>query len=144
LDGFQAQSCGGRSFTSEYDIAMIPKCKNKGSKAKLKKGQKNGSEDPPLQRIRYKCSVAAAATAPAAASAAAGLRGEGFAGAAGYRGTKDGELDRGLFAGAFRAGDFLLFVDYDFFEFVLAVFADVFVDGHDLLRLGALGFLSSR
>jgi hypothetical protein len=39
-------------------------------------------------------------------------------------------LDGGFFAGALGAGDFLLFVDYDFFEFVLAVVADVFVDWH--------------
>jgi hypothetical protein len=74
--------------------------------------------------------VAAAATATAAASAAAGLRGEGFAGSACYSGAEDTQLDGGFFAGALGASDFLLFVNYDFFEFIFAVFADVFVDGH--------------
>ena len=45
-------------------------------------------------------------------------------------------MDGGFFAGALGAGDFLLFVDDEFFEFGLAVVADVFVDGHD----GSFGF----
>jgi hypothetical protein len=76
----------------------------------------------------------AAATAAAAASAAARLRGEGFGAAAGSRRTEDRELDGGFFAGALGAGDLLLLVDYDFFEGGLTVVADVFVDGHFLLR----------
>jgi hypothetical protein len=71
----------------------------------------------------------AAATAAAAASATT-RRAGGFCGAAGYRGTKDRELDGGFFAGAFGAGDFLLAVDDDFFELGVAIVADVFVDGH--------------
>ena len=71
----------------------------------------------------------AAATAPAAAAASAGWTG-GFCGAAGYRGTEDGELDGGFLAGTLRAGDFLLAVDDDFFELRSAIVADVFVDGH--------------
>ena len=71
----------------------------------------------------------AAATAAAATSATRGTAGRS-------RGTdvagcgEDRELDRGLFAGALGAGDFLLFVDDDFFELCLAIIADVFVDGH--------------
>jgi len=70
----------------------------------------------------------AAATAAAAASAggAAGGRG-GIAGAS--RG-ENGKLDRGLLAGAFGAGDFLLLVDDNLFKVLVTVFADVFVDGH--------------
>jgi hypothetical protein len=78
----------------------------------------------------------ATATAAAATSAAAGLRGEGFgAGACGGR-AEYGKLDGGFFAGALGTGNFLLLVDYDFFEFVLAVVADVFVDGHVFAPLG--------
>jgi hypothetical protein len=72
----------------------------------------------------------AAATAAAAASAAAGWRSEGFRAAACCRGTEDAQLDGGFLTGAFGTGDFLLLIDYDFFEFGLAVVADVFVDGH--------------
>jgi hypothetical protein len=71
----------------------------------------------------------AAATAAAATAASAGWAG-GFRGAAGYRGTEDGELDGGFFAGTFGAGDFLLAVDDDFLELRIAIVADVFVDGH--------------
>jgi hypothetical protein len=80
--------------------------------------------------IKTRRYLVAGATAATAASAAAGGRGEGFGGAAGRCGTKDGEPDGGFFAGALRAGDLLLLVDYDFFEFGLAVVADVFVNGH--------------
>jgi hypothetical protein len=73
--------------------------------------------------------VAAAASA-AATPASAGLRRERFTRSTRCGGTEYGQLDRGLLAGALRAGDFLLLVDYYFLEFVLAVFADVFVDGH--------------
>ena len=71
----------------------------------------------------------AAATAAAAASTARGTAGRSR-GAAGARSGEDGKLDRVFFAGALGAGDFLLLVDYDFFELVLAVFADVFIDWH--------------
>jgi hypothetical protein len=72
-----------------------------------------------------------AATAAAAASTArrAGTAG-GFGSAARYRRTEDGKLDFGVLARAFRAGNLLIAIDNDFFEGVLAVFADVFVDGH--------------
>jgi hypothetical protein len=39
-------------------------------------------------------------------------------------------LNRGFFAGALGAGDFLLLVDDYFFELGLAVVANVFVNGH--------------
>jgi hypothetical protein len=38
-------------------------------------------------------------------------------------------LKRGLLAGALRAGDFLLLVDYNFFEVLVAIFTNVFIDG---------------
>jgi hypothetical protein len=47
-------------------------------------------------------------------------------------------LDRVLLSGALGAGDFLLFVDYDFLEVGVAVFTDVFVDRHDV----SLSYLS--
>jgi hypothetical protein len=81
--------------------------------------------------------MAAAATTPTAASAAARLRGEGFGAAAGRGGTEDGELNSGLLAGALGARDLLLLVNYDFFEFVLAVIANVFVDGHVVAPVGS-------
>src|SRR5205823_13259948 len=70
----------------------------------------------------------AAATAAAASAATAGW--SGSCGAACDRGTKDGKLDRSFFAGTFGASDFLLAIDYDFFELRFAFVADVFVDGH--------------
>jgi hypothetical protein len=77
--------------------------------------------------------VTAATAAAAAASAARGTTGGGRAAVAGCG--EHGELDGGFFAGALGAGDFLLFVDDDFFELGLAVVADVFVDGHLLTPL---------
>jgi len=74
--------------------------------------------------------LVAAATAATAASATAGWRGEGFGAATCGGGAEDGELDRGFFAGALGAGDFLLFVDDNFFEAFVAGVTDVFVDGH--------------
>jgi hypothetical protein len=74
--------------------------------------------------------LVAAATTAAAAPAAARWRSEGFGAAAGCGGTEDAQLDGGFLAGAFGTGDFLLLIDYDFFEFGLTVVADVFVDGH--------------
>jgi hypothetical protein len=38
-------------------------------------------------------------------------------------------LKRGLLAGALRAGDFLLLVDYNFFEVLVAIFTNIFIDG---------------
>ncbi len=67
----------------------------------------------------------AAATTAAAASAATR-----FCRAASDRGTEDGELDGGFFAGACGTGDFLLAVDDDFFELGFAVVTNVFVNGH--------------
>jgi hypothetical protein len=94
----------------------------------------------------------AAATAAAAAASTARGAARGRGGAAGARRGEDGELDRGFFAGALGAGDFLLFVDDDFLELGFAVFADVFVDWHwygpwnvlldDYSRIG--GLLSGR
>src|SRR5258706_7707033 len=81
--------------------------------------------------------LVAAATATAAAASAAGeaSRRRGRAGAVpGCR--EDGKLDRGFLAGALGAGDFLLLVDDDLLEVFLAVFADVFVDGHGVLGRG--------
>jgi hypothetical protein len=77
--------------------------------------------------------VAAATAAAAPASTAGGAaRRRGRAAVAG--GSKHGELDGGFLAGALRTGDFLLFVDDDFFELRLAVVANIFVNGHFLLR----------
>jgi hypothetical protein len=73
--------------------------------------------------------LVAAATTAAAASAATGRAGR-FCRAASDRGTEDGELDSGFFAGAFGTGDFLLAVDDDFFELGFAVVTNVFVNGH--------------
>jgi hypothetical protein len=80
--------------------------------------------------IRVVASLLAAATTAAAASAAARGRREGFGGAAGCGGTEDAELDGGFLAGTLGTSDFLLLVDYDSFEFGLAIVANVFVDGH--------------
>jgi hypothetical protein len=111
------------------------------------KRQEHGLKDPPRpsyaksHQYRKAASttaqilVAAAAATAAAASSAAG-EGLGVAVAGAVCGAEDGELEGVLFAGAFGAGDFLLLVDDDFFEVCLAVFADVFVDGHG-------GYLSS-
>jgi hypothetical protein len=79
--------------------------------------------------IRVVASLVAAATTAAATAAARGGR-EGFGGAAGCGGTEDAELDGGFLAGTLGTSDFLLLVDYDFFEFGLAIVANVFVDGH--------------
>jgi len=76
-------------------------------------------------------SLVAAATAAATASAARGA-GARFGRATCDCGAEDGELDFGVFARAFGARDVLLAVDDDLFERVLAVVADVFVDGHAL------------
>ena len=74
----------------------------------------------------------AAATAATAGAAASGGGREGFGRAAGDGGAKDGKLERGFFARALGAGDFLLFVEDEFFELDFAVVADVFVDGHPM------------
>src|SRR5262249_21152683 len=79
-----------------------------------------------------------AAVATAAAGAAAGRRREGFGRAAGDGRAKDGKLERGFFAGAFGAGDFLLFIEDQLFELGFAVVANVFVDGHEALSLERL------
>jgi hypothetical protein len=79
-------------------------------------------------------SLVAAATAAAAASAARGA-GARFGRTACGCGAEDGELDFGVFARALGARDVLLAVDDDLFERVLAVFANVFVDGHALVPL---------
>lgn len=70
----------------------------------------------------------AAATAPAATRRAARWSG----GAAVASRCEDRELDGGLFAGALGAGDFLLFIDDDFFEVRFALVANVLVDGHSV------------
>src|ERR1700686_4418290 len=76
-----------------------------------------------------------APAASGAASAAAGVRGGGFGGGAVTvaGGGEDGELDCDFLAGALGAGDFLLLVEHDALEAGVAVFAKVFVDGHDLI-----------
>src|SRR6266403_5885585 len=81
--------------------------------------------------------LVAAATATAATASAAGEAAgrRGRAGAVPGRG-KDGKLDRGFLAGTLGAGDFLLLGDDDLLEVFLAVFADVFVDGHGVLGRG--------
>jgi hypothetical protein len=73
--------------------------------------------------------VAAATTAAAASAASRGGR-ERLWRATGDGGAKNGKLERGFFAGAFGAGDFLLLVQDELFELGFAIVADVFVDGH--------------
>jgi|HubBroStandDraft_2_1064218.scaffolds.fasta_scaffold41504_3 hypothetical protein len=85
--------------------------------------QERNEEDP------HNHLVAAATAAAAAASTARGTAGRS-GGAAVARSGENGELDSGFLAGALRAGDFLLLVDDDFFELILAVFANVFVNWH--------------
>jgi hypothetical protein len=79
--------------------------------------------------MRVKLSVAAATAAAAAPAASAGWAGR-FCRAACYRGTEDGELDGRFPARTLWTGDFLLPVNYDFFELRFALVADVFVNGH--------------
>lgn len=79
----------------------------------------------------------AAATAAAASSATGGATGRRRGTAVPRRG-ENGELDCRFFAGALGARDFLLLVDNDFFELRLAVFANVFVDGHSVSPLISL------
>jgi hypothetical protein len=79
-----------------------------------------------------------AATAAAAAASAAGGTARGRSRAAVACCGEDGELDGRLFAGALGAGDFLLLVDDDFLESGLAVFADVFIDGHRMTPVDSL------
>jgi hypothetical protein len=78
--------------------------------------------------------VAAATTAAAATATGEGARfcGAAVGGAVGR--AEDGELDGVFLAGTAGAGDFLSFVEDDFFEVSLAVVANVFVDGHAALR----------
>jgi hypothetical protein len=44
---------------------------------------------------------------------------------------KHGKLDGSLFAGALRAGDLLLLVDYDLFKVRLTIVTNVFVNRHE-------------
>src|SRR5208282_5623926 len=84
--------------------------------------EKSGAEAPHSKLV-----AGAAATAAAAASAREAARGRG-----GFAGTgrgENGELDRGFLAGALGAGDFVLLVDDNLFKALVAVFADVFVNG---------------
>jgi hypothetical protein len=78
-----------------------------------------------------------AGTAAAAAATAAGVApGRAGRAAAGACGGKNGELDGGFFAGTLGTGDFLLLVDNNFFEALVAGVANVFVDGHgEFLRV---------
>lgn len=46
------------------------------------------------------------------------------------RGGKHGKLNRGFLAGTFRASDFLLLIDHDFLEPLVAAIANVFVNRH--------------
>jgi|SRR5271169_982405 len=71
--------------------------------------------------------AAAATTTTTATTAGESARGSGGIGASCR---EDGKLDRGFFAGALGTGDFLLLVNDDFFEVLVAGIADVFVDGH--------------
>jgi hypothetical protein len=85
--------------------------------------EKSGAE-----ALHSKLVAGAAATATATASTREAARGrEGIAGAG--RG-ENGKLDRGFLAGALGAGDFLLLIDDNLLEALVAVFADVFIDGH--------------
>src|SRR5271157_1755357 len=71
--------------------------------------------------------AAAATTATTATSTGEPARGSGRIGASCR---EDGKLNGGLFAGTLGTGDFLLLVDDDFLEALVAGIADVFVDGH--------------
>lgn len=68
----------------------------------------------------------------AAASSPRKTTGGGGSTAGASRG-EDRELNRGFLAGALRAGNLLLLVDDNFFEALVAVFADIFVDRHELI-----------
>jgi hypothetical protein len=72
----------------------------------------------------------AGTAAATAASTASGEASGGTGRAVGTSGSKYGQLDGGLFAGALRAGDFLLLVDDDFLEARATLVADIFVDWH--------------
>ena len=92
---------------------------------------KSRSQERSQEWLRY--GLVAAATATAAGAASSCGRSEGFGRAAGDTRAKHGKLDCGFFAGAFGAGDFLLFIEDEFFEWRFAIVADVFVDGHSFV-----------
>jgi hypothetical protein len=73
----------------------------------------------------------AAAAAPTATTTATGDTARRAGGATGASRSEDRELNRRFLAGAIGAGDFLLFVDDNFFESLVTGIANVFVDGHD-------------
>ena len=74
--------------------------------------------------------MAAATAAATAASAAREASGRSRGASITGRG-KHGKLDCGLFAGAVRAGDLLLLVDYDLFKVRLTIVTNVFVNRHE-------------
>jgi hypothetical protein len=73
--------------------------------------------------------VAGAATA---ATSTAPRKPSGGAGSSiGPGRSKHGQLNSGFLARALRAGNFLLLIDYDFLEALVASVANVFVDRHE-------------
>jgi hypothetical protein len=83
--------------------------------------------------------LVAGATATATASATSTKPPGGASRAVGAGRGENGELNRSFPAGALRTGNFLLLVDDNFLETLVATVADVFVDRHDLI----LGFVGS-
>jgi hypothetical protein len=77
--------------------------------------------------------LVAAATAAATTSPASGESSRRFCGSAvarTIRRAENGKLYRVSFAGALRTGNLLLFVQHNFLKVRLAIFTNVFVDGH--------------
>jgi hypothetical protein len=77
--------------------------------------------------------LVAGASAPATTAASAREPARWFCGSAVRRaigGTKDGKLYRVSLPCAFRAGNLLLFIEDNLLEVRLAIFTNVFVNGH--------------
>ena len=74
----------------------------------------------------------AGAAAPATATTTAAGNPTGWRGRSAHGGSENGKLDRCFLAGTLGAGDFLLLVDDDFFKVFVALFADIFVDRHEV------------
>jgi hypothetical protein len=87
----------------------------------------------------------AAATAATTTATTAGEAARRTGRTTGASGSENGKLNGRFHAGALGAGNFLLFVDNDFFETLVAGIADVLVNGHDeSLSKQAPGFSYQR
>lgn len=114
-------------ISSTFNGSLGPKPNYRKSKRASNQQEKDDGN------VAHKSSVArTAATATATASA---RKPAGGSGAARSGSGKDGQLNRCFLAGTLGAGDFLLLVDDDFFKVFVAFFADVFVDGHEILNV---------